>query len=102
MADLAGGSAQDATEYVCSQCGPAPEGPEEHARRAHTWPEATMPAWRSQAFEIYGDDVKVDIRGPGAHRFVNGIRDLVAEEGSVAVAGLYRRVIDGIEEVRGA
>lgn len=27
----------DDREYVCPQCGPAPEGPNEHFRSAHEW-----------------------------------------------------------------
>lgn len=29
---------QPDSPYVCPQCGPAPEGPDAHAARMHTWP----------------------------------------------------------------
>jgi hypothetical protein len=67
----------DVPAYVCPQCGPAPEGADAHAERAHTWPpSALVPA--DIDFDDGAEPIQFQLTGPftetyDEHRKVIGV-----------------------------
>lgn len=70
------------SDYVCPQCGPAPEGPDAHAERAHTWPIVVGPTHHHEWVVAHAEWISVAAAGsitrelavtlacPGCQRYI--------------------------------